>query len=109
MIHELKTHSEYYQQVIKGNKTFEVRKNDRGFKLGDTLKLIEVNEKTLKPTGATAIYQITYIFQGGNYGVSPEYVILAIRPGIGNIADVEDMSGAAQVSDWQYYTSKDMD
>lgn len=39
MVHELKTWNEYFEAVFMGHKTFEVRKNDRDFKKGDTLIL----------------------------------------------------------------------
>ncbi len=41
MIHELKTWSAYFNEVFMGHKTFEVRKADRDFKVGDKLILIE--------------------------------------------------------------------
>lgn len=37
IIHELKTLPEYFELVRKGIKNFEVRKNDRDFKVGDML------------------------------------------------------------------------
>ena len=39
MIHELKTYSEYFKAVISGEKPFEIRKNDRNFKVGDYIAL----------------------------------------------------------------------
>lgn len=41
MEHELKIWPQYYQRVADGSKTFEVRKNDRGFQPGDTVALRE--------------------------------------------------------------------
>lgn len=41
MTHHLKTMPEYFQAVIEGRKPFEVRKNDRGFKVGDRVILEE--------------------------------------------------------------------
>ena len=38
-VRELKLNTEYYDDVKKGLKTFEVRKNDRDFKVGDILSL----------------------------------------------------------------------
>jgi len=41
MVHELKCWPEYFEAVISGAKTFEVRKNDRDFRVGDVLLLNE--------------------------------------------------------------------
>jgi hypothetical protein len=41
MKHELKIWPQYYCRVADGSKTFEVRKNDRGFQPGDTVFLRE--------------------------------------------------------------------
>ncbi len=39
--HQLKIKSEYLNAIIFGDKTFEIRKNDRDFKVGDRVTLIE--------------------------------------------------------------------
>lgn len=41
MQHELKTWPGYFEDVISGRKTFEVRVFDRPYRFGDTLKLRE--------------------------------------------------------------------
>lgn len=41
MIQDLKTWKEYFDDIVTGHKNFEVRKDDRGFKEGDTLILKE--------------------------------------------------------------------
>jgi hypothetical protein len=41
MRHELKIWPQYFRPVADGDKTFEVRKNDRGFQKGDVVMLRE--------------------------------------------------------------------
>ena len=41
MLHELKIEPLYLTQIIGGQKRFEIRKDDRGFKVGDHLRLRE--------------------------------------------------------------------
>ena len=80
MIHNLKTWTEFYQAVTRGGKTFEIRKNDRDFKVGDLLNLIEVlPEKNFKPTGNTSLFDITYILKGSEWGLDENVVVMSIR------------------------------
>lgn len=75
MIHELKLKAPFFQDLWAGLKDFEVRKNDRNFKVGDRLKLIEIEVE--KPR---YIYKdIKYILFGGQYGIDKEYVILGLK------------------------------
>lgn len=41
MHHELKCFPQYYARLADGTKTFEVRKDDRGYQAGDTLEIRE--------------------------------------------------------------------
>lgn len=78
--HDLKTWKPFFEAVISGEKTFEMRKDDRGFEVGDSLRLIEVDpDNDLKPTGRLAQYKITYILRGEQWGILPEYAVLAIK------------------------------
>ena len=85
MIHELKILPEYFKAVAGGVKTFELRKNDRNYKVGDTLLLrewnpIETNIITnLSFTGNKVRAKITYILNGGSYGLDKDYCILGIK------------------------------
>jgi hypothetical protein len=42
-VHELKIESQYFLQVVQGNKTAELRKNDRDFKEGELIKLKDIH------------------------------------------------------------------
>ncbi|EAH0580331.1 DUF3850 domain-containing protein, partial [Listeria monocytogenes] len=57
--HELKILSEYFWDIAEGRKTFEIRKNDRNFQVGDYLILKEFKEE--KHTGWKITVEVTYI------------------------------------------------
>ena len=77
--HHLKTLPEYFELVIIGIKTFELRKNDRNFKIGDELILHEYDKDGCGYTGRIGSFIINYILE--NYdAIAPGYVIIAIKP-----------------------------
>ncbi len=57
--HYLKTLPEYFNAVENGTKPFEVRKNDRNYQVGDTLRLQEYSNGTY--TGRKISKKISYI------------------------------------------------
>ncbi len=57
--HKLKITTRHFIDVLAGRKTFEIRKNDRGYKVGDIVKLCEW--KNGEYTGKEIIVQIFYI------------------------------------------------
>ena len=75
-IHHLKTVQPYFDDVISGKKTFEVRRNDRDFKVGDILVLFECVDG--KKTGAYTGQKITYILDNKEY-CKEGYVVLGIE------------------------------
>jgi hypothetical protein len=78
-IHDLKTWPIYFEMMQKNLKNFEIRKNDRNFKVGDILRLKEWNPETKKYTGREMAVNVKYIFYGGEYGLDVDYVIMAIE------------------------------
>ncbi len=40
-VHQIKLGATFFEEVAYGNKTFELRKNDRGYKKGDILEMME--------------------------------------------------------------------
>lgn len=86
MIHELKTWPLYFREVKAGNKTFEVRKNDRGFKVGDQVLLKEYSPENYFEHGDKAEYtgqilhrEISYILPGGDFGIEKGFVVLGLK------------------------------
>ena len=87
--HKLKTWSRYWDAVASGEKTFEVRKNDRGFQTGDTLVLEKFDPERLgggyvydynaaPPKVYTIRKRITFLLQGGQFGIEPGYCVLGL-------------------------------
>jgi ASC-1-like (ASCH) protein len=78
-IHELKIWTEYFDSIQIGEKTFELRKNDRGFKDGDTLHLKEWNNNGKYYTGRSILAVVTSILQNSEFGLEKGYCIMSIK------------------------------
>lgn len=63
--HELKITPEYFEEVVLGNKTFELRFNDRNYQRGDTFDLMEWNSSEF--TNHSVSGEITYIFDDSKF------------------------------------------
>lgn len=91
MTHELKTLPAYWDAVNRGEKNFEVRRDDRGFQRGDILELVRHNGRHVEnfdlrlvespPTKKdyTLRREIAYILTGGQFGIEPGYVVMALK------------------------------
>ena len=78
MTHELKTWPEYFRPVARGEKNFEVRRNDRDFQVGDVLTLRKFNPKIGVYTSAECDKSVTFILHGKGFGVAEGYCVLAL-------------------------------
>lgn len=67
MIHELKTWDTFFEFLWDRTKTFEVRKDDRGFSVGDKLLLRETVMETGEYTGRVINAEVTYILRGPSF------------------------------------------
>ncbi len=83
-IHELKTDPEVFEAVFEKKKGYEIRFDDRGYQVGDLLRLLETTYTgaemkegaPLKYTGRKVVHRITHILRGPVYGLMPGWVIL---------------------------------
>lgn len=76
--HHLKTWPEPFQAVWDGLKPFEIRKNDRGFRVGDTLTLQEWYPESEQWGARIISASIKYILNG-KFGLNDGYVALALQ------------------------------
>jgi hypothetical protein len=75
-VHRLKTVQPYYDASAYGRKSFEIRKDDRGFSEGDILWLYEWDGKN--QTGREHFKQVTYILRDQPY-VPVGFVCMAVQ------------------------------
>ena len=88
-VHDVKLGTTFFDNVKTGRKTFELRKNDRGYKEGDTIVLHEYKDGTT--TGRTITKKIVYMLEDFT-GLEDGYCIL----GLGEAA--ETLQEAAAVA-----------
>ena len=83
-IHFLKIKRNYYDEILSGAKTFEWRKDDRGFKVGDFIFFkvftgIAADGTPLYQTSGIS-FEITYILRDAeSLGLPKGYCVLAIH------------------------------
>lgn len=78
-VHALKCESRYFLAVQSGEKTFEIRKNDRGFEVGDHLVLTETIPSDIDPgwrySGRSLMKTVLYIT---DFAQQDGYVVIAL-------------------------------
>lgn len=77
-VHELKCWPPFFAEIREGNKTFEVRQDDRNFRVGDLLHLREYRPHTQTYTGRECWVDVTYLLAGDWPGLAAGYVIMSI-------------------------------
>lgn len=78
MIHELKCWPEPFAAIASGRKTFEWRKADRPFGVGDGLVLREWCPFAKRYMGGVIHTSITYVLRGPDFGVPHGYCVLSL-------------------------------
>ena len=76
--HDLKIHQHWFDRVLSGAKKAEMRKNDRDFRVGDSLRLREFDAAEQSYTGNEVTVTVTDVLHGPTYGVEWGYVMLSI-------------------------------
>ena len=78
-LHNLKILDNFYKDVDEEKKTFELRKDDRNYKVDDLINFIVIDKKG-NQIKTDVVYQIIYILRNvSEYGLSSDYCILGIR------------------------------
>lgn len=80
--HELKILEQFADEIVEGNKMFEIRDNDRAYQKGDYIRFKAIHKNTFGSNEVDheineQIYKITYVLSG--WGLKNGYVALGIR------------------------------
>lgn len=77
-VHSLKLDIEFCAAVYNGEKSFEIRQNDRGYQTGDVIRFKAVkNGQPVDHPINHATFDIAYVLNG--WGLKNGFVALAIR------------------------------
>ena len=74
--HDLKCWPEFFRDIWTGDKTFEIRKDDRGYSYGDTLMIREWT-KQHGYSGRWVRARVPYILSG--FSLAPNFVCMSIK------------------------------
>ncbi|HFJ2451506.1 DUF3850 domain-containing protein [Klebsiella pneumoniae] len=88
--HDLKIYPEFFSAVSTGVKRAELRKNDRDYRVGDTLHLMETPRGSCHQTGEFINVKITHIVDVGEW--MPGYVLLSVELQESRKADSEPVA-----------------
>ena len=80
MTHNLKISDKFADAVLNGDKTFEVRYNDRGYNKGDKIIFTVVDDykiPVLVHPLTDKMFEITYVLAG--WGIKEDYVVFSIK------------------------------
>ena len=77
--HYLKTWPEYFSRVLQGQKTFELRKNDRDFQVGDVLILQHYVPEDKAYGGDEIHVYVKYILHGPGFGIKKGYCVMSFE------------------------------
>lgn len=78
MFHELKTWPIFFEHCWSGRKTFELRKDDRDFRIHDRLILMEFDPETKEYSGRLLQADVGYILRDTEFGLAEDYCILGL-------------------------------
>lgn len=88
--HDLKCWPSFFAAVLDGSKTFEVRKNDRDFAVGDVLDIREWDPCADRIEFGVRMHgvgdytkrdckrRVTYVLRGGEFGITAGFCVLGL-------------------------------
>lgn len=87
-LHCLKIKKSYFEAILDGSKTFEVRNNDRDFHVGDLITFDVIDEVNLfgkkkelsSDSGKGYVFKITYVLKNvPEYGLDEKFCVFGFK------------------------------
>ena len=87
VVHQIKCWPAYFNKIVNGTKRFEIRKNDRNYKAGDTLVICEWDPEDQSFTGFKVRMHVDSVLQvrddaglyvTDNWGLMPGFVAMSL-------------------------------
>lgn len=77
--HKIKIFLNFCDDILYGDKTFEIRENDRGYQKGDRVVFqpYKPSDPFVKHPISEKVYEITYVLNG--WGLQNGYVVFGIK------------------------------
>lgn len=85
-VHEVKSWPQFFRSVVSGERRHELRRDDRGYAVGDRVRLREFEPDSGEYTGSEFTVEITSITSDdvpcavSAEGLHPGFCILTVRP-----------------------------
>lgn len=82
--HDLKVWPSFFTALLDGSKTFEVRQDDRGYQVGDVLRLREYSPGPDEYTGREINRRVSYLLSGDEvmgyaFGIKSGFVAMGLQ------------------------------
>ena len=100
MIHALKIEPYYFEEVLSGQKTFEIRKHDRDFMVGDLLALNEFDPEKPGYTGRSVLVYVDFGMKDPKF-LQEGYVVMSIKPAVVKIVNTPISSTYVDCMDYR--------
>lgn len=82
VVHELKCWKGFFEDMLNGKKTFDVRRDDRHYHVGDVLRQLEywpnADEVGGTYTGREIRQRVDYVMRGPQLGLERGWVVMSV-------------------------------
>lgn len=81
-VHALKAWPHFFDALATGKKLFEVRRNDRHYKIGDLLQINKYDPSYGNVPGETPLsFEVTFVLDSEDFpAIMPGFVVLSLKP-----------------------------